>query len=225
MKNAFCFLIFLIALVPGIKGQRLLQTDTTKYRINLPSYWGHGNKIWQLLTNKLPIVCEELKDKELCGDDCNPGYSIEFEMSAPVIYDYTYNHISADYTNNQYKKPTDTWDIVTNYGFECSLLLLDDKNKIITRLIVVDTDEVWTISNRVKLASYSSAPVPMSNIRRTAYSRSLPSDNYNPNFQVLTGTVGQEGQTPYSYINANKDKLWPSNKDLFFIVDIKINSW
>ncbi|MBC7873453.1 MAG: hypothetical protein H7Y01_05635 [Ferruginibacter sp.] len=204
-RKIICCLTILVFYLPGSFGQNLSSLDTNKYRINLPDYWGRGNKIWQVLLDKLPLVCEELKDKELCGDDCNPKYFIEFEMSAPVIYDYSSRHILSDNTNNFYKRPSGTWDITTLYGFECSLLLLDNNNKLLTRLIVVDTDETWTFSNRITLPSYSPPP-PLYPAMRWV-------------------STGQEGQSVYSYINKNKEKLAPAFKDMFAVVDKKIGSW
>lgn len=218
----FCFTL-LVFFSPGVQGQRLSSPDSSKYRINLPGYWRPGNKIWQILNDKLPLVCEELKDKELCGDNCSPLYTIEFEMSEPVIFNYSPNHISSDYTNNQYKKPSEVWDFATWYGFECSLLLLDEKDKILTRLILVDTNEVWTVTNRVTLASYSPAPRQMMYIRRN--NRSGAADINNTANQPVIESVAQEGQTPFAYINNNKDKLSPGRKDMLAVIDNKIRGW
>ncbi|MEO6611485.1 MAG: hypothetical protein ABIT05_05110 [Chitinophagaceae bacterium] len=199
--------------------------DTTKYRINLPSYWKPGNKIWEILTDKLPLVCEELKDKELCGDNCNPGYSIEFEMSAPFINSYTPIHVSSDYTNTLSKRPTEVWDIVTSYSFECYLLLMDDKNKILTKFILVDSDETWIVTSRQTLRSYSPPPMQMAAIRRNWSNRSGSLVDNSSQVQGLYPYTAQEGQTPYAFINENKDKLSPTNNDLFLVVDRKIRSW
>jgi hypothetical protein len=204
-------------------GQRLLNVDTNKYRIDLPEYWKPGNRVWKILTDKLPLVCNEIKDKELCGDHCNPLYTLEFEMSDPVIFDYLPNHISSIYTNNQFVKPSEIWEIQTLYGFECSLLLRNEKGVLITRFILVDTNEVWRIANRVTLASYAPPPVPVNNARRRVSYRN--GADAEPAYIPIIQQFGQEGETPYSYINRNREKLTPTYKDMIAVVDRKINSW
>ncbi|MEO7923779.1 MAG: hypothetical protein ABIR30_08870 [Chitinophagaceae bacterium] len=228
MKKLITCLSILACILPGAWGQRLSSLDTNKYRINLPDYWKPGNKVWQILVDKLPHVCDELKDKELCGDNCNPRYFIEFEMSPPAVFSHSYNHISADYTNTVYKKPTDSWDFNTHYSFECYLLLFDEKDKLLTKFIVVDSMEEWTVTHRVTLAAYAPPPTQMLPVRRNWASRnasSISSTDYALSNQANFPAVGQEGQTPFSYINANSDRLWPTNKDLFLVVDRKFNSW
>jgi hypothetical protein len=223
MKNmVFCFFLSVCCLTETT-GQRLLNVDTNKYRIDLPEYWKPGNRVWKILTDKLPLVCNEIKDKELCGDHCNPLYTLEFEMSDPVIFDYLPNHISSTYTNNQFVKPSDTWEIQTLYGFECSLLLRNEKGILITRFILVDTNEVWRIANRVILASYSPPPIPP-NARRVRYNRNSVLDA-EPSYLPIIPQAAQEGETPYSYINKNREKLTPSYRDMIAVVDRKINSW
>ena len=227
MKNLILYIALVVFCSPKIEGQRLTTLDTNKYRINLPGYWKPGNQIWRILSDKLPLVCGELKDKDICGDDCNPKYIIEFEMSEPVIMGYYPNHISSDFINNQYSKPSEVWEIQTYYGFECSLYLRNEKGDYITRFILIDTNEVWKISNRVKLASYAPPPRPLTsmNNRRTTSNRSGAIDMGNYNYIQSIPATGQEGQTPYSYIQTNKSKLAPSYRDLLAIVDMKINSW
>jgi hypothetical protein len=224
MKNIVFGFVLSASCLSAAIGQRLPVPDTNKYRIDLPSYWKPGNKVWKILTDKLPLVCPEIKDKEICGDDCNPGYTLQFEMSDPVIFEYFPNHINSIYTNTQFRKPSETWDIQTQYGFECSLLLRNDKGVLITRFILVDTNEVWNVSHRVTLASYSPPPIQASLLRRTRVNRYGVVDP-NPPSQAYIPETGQEGETPYSYINRNREKLTPTYRDLFAIVDMKINSW
>ena len=224
MKNLlFCFFLSVCCLT-GTTGQRLLSVDTNKYRIDLPEYWKPGNRVWKILTDKLPLVCNEIKDKELCGDHCNPLYTVEFEMSDPVIFDYFPNHISSIYTNNQFVKPSETWEIQTLYGFECSLLLRNEKGVLLTRFILVDTNEVWRISNRVTLPSYSPPPIPVSYNRRYRGNRNGNVDA-DQNIPVNIPQTSQEGETPYAYINRNREKLTPTYRDMIAVVDRKINSW
>lgn len=224
MKNiVFCFFLSVCCLA-GASGQRLPGIESNKYRIDLPEYWKPGNRVWKILTEKLPLVCEEIKDKELCGDDCNPAYTIQFEMSDPVIFEHLPNHISSSYTNNHFAKPSDTWEIQTLYGFECSLLLRNEKGVLLTRFILVDTNEVWKVSNRVTLASYSPPPVQTNSLRRIRPNRNGIVD-YDPSIMPILQQTGQEGETPHAYIGRNKEKLTPTYRDLFLVVDMKINSW
>lgn len=222
----FCFFLFLYGLTETT-GQRLPNVDSTKFRIELPEYWKPGNRVWKILTDKLPLVCNEIKDKELCGDHCNPLYTFHFEMSDPVIFEYIPNHISSIYTHNQYVKPTENWEIQTRFGFECSLLLRNEKGELITRFILVDTNEVWSVANRVTLASYSPPPIPANSSRRnrgSRYATTLEPEPIIQNQSVIP-QFGQEGETPYSYINRNREKLTPTYRDMIVIVDRKINSW
>jgi hypothetical protein len=224
MKNlVFCFFLSVYCLA-GATAQRLATVEPNKYRIDLPEYWKPGDRVWKILTDKLPLVCEEIKDKELCGDNCNPGYTIEFEMSDPVIFEYFPNHISSSYTNNQFRRPSENWEIQTLYGFECSLLLRNERGVLITRFILVDTNEVWIVSNRVTLASYSPPPIQTDFLRRIRPNRYGIVDP-NPSNQQIIPETGQEGETPYSYINRNREKLTPTYRDMFAVVDRKINSW
>ncbi len=224
MKKTVYFLVVFLLLGQLAPGQHLASVDSMKYRINLPDYWRPGNKIWRILSDKLPAVCDELKDKELCGDDCNAWLSVEFEMSAPLIYDYLPAHLYANYANDQRSKPSDLWDIQTIYGFECSMYLMDQTGTVITRFIIVDTNEVWRISNKIKLASFSPAPLPATYIRRTP-SRVNNGMIPEPVIQQVTPGNGQEGETPFAYINRNKEKLAPTLRDMFLVIDRKINSW
>jgi hypothetical protein len=215
MKNIIPMLIFSFFISIVSSAQKLSDVDTGKYSIHLPDYWKRGNKIWQILNDKLPLVCEELKDKELCGDNCNPKYSIEFEMSEPVVFDYYPSHVFSD-------KETETWDIITWYGFTASLLLLNEKNELLTKFILVDTNEVWKVSNRVKLASYRPSP-PMKIYKLDPKYTAM---NYLVDNQYIPkGSVGISGETPYSYINNNKGSLYPTQRGMLSIIDEKIKSW
>src|SRR5690348_14843925 len=72
------------------RSQSLADLDSNKYRINLPAHWKPGNKIWKILSDKFPTVCDELKNKDLCGDQCNPRYTLELEILEPVVTEYDF---------------------------------------------------------------------------------------------------------------------------------------
>ena len=210
MKNFIsCYIaLFFISIISS--GQNISVIDTSKYKINLPDYWKPGNKIWQILNDKLPLVCEELKGKELCGDNCNPKYSIEFIISEPFIYDYYSNHISSG-------KDSETWEFVTMYSFTSSFLLVNEKKELLTRFILVDTNEVWRVTHKAQLASYT-APPP-----QKIYMLNNP--GLIPGDPQLWNSTGTAGQSPYAYINKNKDNLSPTRRDMLSIIDGKIRSW
>lgn len=207
----------LLFLLPFATQAQPVRFKENKYKINLPDYWKHGSKVWKKLTERLPQVCEELVDKDLCGDDCNPRYTVEFYMSPPVVEDYNSYIISPNPAGNP---PTDTWEFVTYYHFECYLLLYDNKTeKLLTKVIVVDSSELWTVKNRVTLQNNATTPP-------AAYSpRNLPINTQGPPVAFYNpGTPNwgaQRVQTPFSYINKNAEKLAPQEKDQLFIVDNK----
>ena len=58
MKRVILWFTFIVFGLSETVCQHLSATDSGKYRINLPDYWKHGNKIWRILTDKLPLVCE-----------------------------------------------------------------------------------------------------------------------------------------------------------------------
>jgi hypothetical protein len=214
MKRILLFLSILCFVNATTDAQTLAAVDTGKYRINLPDYWKPGNKVWRVLTDKLPLVCEELADKELCGDRCNPRYSIEFEMSEPEIVDYYSHRISSD-------RRTDTWEIVTLYRFSSSLYLFDENDKPLTRLILVGKDEIWRVSQKISLASFKPSS-PMQIYVAPVGGQPMSSDQLR--MQQIAGAA-VPGQSPHHYINNNKDKLSPTRQNMLGIIDEKIRSW
>lgn len=213
MKRMIPCFTLLVLISTAAAGQKLSDVDTAKYTINLPGYWRPGNKIWQILSDKLPTVCEELKDKELCGDHCNPKYSIEFIMSEPVILDYYSNHISSGTTSQ-------TYEFVTLYSFSSSLLLMNEKNEVLTRFILADTNEVWRVTHKTQLASYTSRPAQRIYMLQGSSQQDATDNNRWGNRGSGTG-----GQSPFAYINNNKDKLSPTLADMLKVIDEKIRSW
>ncbi len=197
-------------------GQRTLnETDDNKYSINLPSYWKKNSKAVRILGDKLPEICEELKDKELCGDDCNPGYTIEFYLTVPEALGQYISKSASDadrginpvtgkvyITSAQLISPANAiparvqpanyngingWEITTDYSFQCFLLLRDKEEKIISRLVLVDTNEVWSTKHTVTREN---------------------------------GAFSE--QNPLIYIDKNKEKMMPTFYQLLAIADNKI---
>ncbi len=189
--------------------QTLSAIDTNKYSIHLPDYWKPGNKVWQILNDKLPLVCDELKDKELCGDNCNPKYSIEFEMSEPVILGSYPSHILT--ANGK-----ESWNIKTTYGFSASLLLLNENNELLIKFILVDFNELWTKTRRIEVQSSTPAQ-PIQPIKVIA----LNSVNLS---QVPQINPGNNGYSQYRSNNMNNYSSPPTRIDMLGIVDEKIKS-
>lgn len=218
MKKIYPLLALSFIITVPLQAQRLSDIDTGKYSIELPGYWKPGNKVWSILTDKLPTVCEELVDKELCGDHCNPKYKIKFAVSEPEIVDTYPNHIST--SNN-----TETWGFVTSYRFFAALLLYNEKDKLLSKLILVDTDETWRVTRKAELPSYRSSMLPRANngvVSTLVTNSRAAAEEQIRQYALRPGIVGQ---TPHDYINKNADKLRPTDWDLLLIVDKKIRSW
>ncbi|NOT51186.1 MAG: hypothetical protein HOP10_07905 [Chitinophagaceae bacterium] len=181
--------LLLLLSIAAIAQNKTLPLSENKYRINLPDYWGHGNKVWNILTEKLPLVSEELKDKEVCGDDCHPKYSIDFYITEPELTGYTrykkpkavststralvnkipgtvlvpgsYSpQLPAGYYNQAANNQPEQWQMTAEYVFQCFLLLKDDTGRIITKFILVDTNEVWSSAFKGSNTEYSSPQNP-----------------------------------------------------------------
>lgn len=188
-----------------------------KFRINLPDYWSKGNKALAILADRLPEVCDELKGKDICGDDCKPKYTIDFYLTEPEITGYYTEKIPQpvntstrglsntvpmlSMTSPQYMQTTlpplknnnlqtESFKLLTEYRFQCFLLLKDEKDSILTRIVLVDTNETWYSDN----------------------SRKVRSDPY---FTL---------QNRDSYIDRYKDKFVPDMYEMLAIADKKILS-
>jgi hypothetical protein len=217
MKNVLLFLFLYPTLIISAQESNKRPVNENKYRINLPDYWGKGNKVWMILTEKLPIVCEELQNKDICGDNCRPKYVLDYYMSEPQIIGYFKNRkpdpVSTNtraiansapgivqqpgaiaqrpvvnYTAPPTQTSTDTWQLAAEYSFQCFLLLRDENGNLLTKIILVDTNEVWQTE--------------LKNIDASQFS-------------------------PYNidaYVEKNKENFKPLRTDLFAIVDKKIHA-
>lgn len=136
-------------------------------------------------------------------------------MSEPVVFDYYPNHISSG-------SHTQTWEFVTMYRFASSLLLLNEKNELLTKFILVDTNEIWRVTQQAQLASFTPAPPKKIYVLTPADRATADAINRMNEMWSRSGTAGQ---SPYSYINSNKDKLSPTRRDMLNIIDEKIRSW
>jgi hypothetical protein len=203
MRKLFFFMALFYCFTTGAQPKGSV-VDTSKFSIHLPDYWKPGNKVWRILNDKLPTVSEELKNKDLCGDNCKPKYSIEFEMSEPIIVDYFTNQIS---TGNN----IGTWEFVTIYAFSCSLLMFDEQDKLVTRFIIVDKNETWSKLSKATLRSYTPGTP-----------QRIYAQNNRP---VAESRMAVQGESPYSYIRSNREKLSPTQRDMLNVIDSKIRAW
>ena len=197
---------------------RTLPISENKYRINLPDYWRNGHKVWKTLADKLPLTCEELKDKELCGDDCNPKYTVELYITEPANFAYDFRYIQPPaYTGTRhlgristrertsdridpgayynperayYSRNSNNWEITTTYDFQGFLILLDENDKVLVKLVLVDTNEVWKLTQAVN----------------------------------MTGRMDFTTLTPQAYVNEHKEKFQPTLYHLLEIIEEKILS-
>ena len=197
--------ILFLSIAIQTNAQTLSSVDTNKYRIDLPDYWKPGSRVWQILSDKLPIVCDEIRNKDLCGDDCNPKYRIELFLSDPEIIDFASSRLSND-------RKQESWQHTTYYAFECTLVLFDENQKPLTRFIVVGKDEVWTIVNNTS-TNATAQPVPMKMVVSA-----------NPRQEILVAPprdIPRSGSSP-----ANHNRIFfPLEKDMLSVVDNKIKSW
>jgi hypothetical protein len=214
MRTSLLLTSCLTLLTTSLFGQaKKLKLNEDKYSINLPDYWGKGHKVWKTLADRLPLACEELKDKELCGDDCNPKYTVELYLTEPANYEYSYRKIEPNpftstrhlgsniqergidpgmYYNPErayYSRNSNNWEITTTYDFQGYLLLLDNNDKVIVKMVLVDTNEVWKLSQAFN----------------------------------MTG-VNFTATTPQNYVQEHKEKFLPTLYNLLAIIEDKILS-
>ena len=210
MKRILLF--FLLIGVTGFAGmsQKTARINPDKYRINFPPFWKPRPKAMRTLIDRLPGVCEELKDKDICGDDCRPKYTLEFYMSEPVIADFRANPIASGYQTRSY-------NIVTSYAFECALVLFDENDRLIKRVNLVNLDQTWTVTHRAELQNGTST---FQNRQVTGISNPVqPGVAIVYNLPGMYAPAGRPAQTPYSYIREHEAELYPTRADMLNVVE------
>jgi hypothetical protein len=202
----FCFITSVV-----FSQKTLKDTDENKYRINLPEYWGKGYKYLRILNTILSEQVDVLKDKELCGDECNTGYRVEVYITNPKMEEYRYSKVlqwantnTRGLTNNrrlvnletgQYEpslnnyapvnNSQDRWQFRGLYSFNCYLLVIDKDDKITHKLILVSDDELW-------------------------------------DKKMITDLSLHTQLTPAAYLEANYEKLYPADFEVYSIIENKI---
>lgn len=211
MRKIYPFIFILLVVTITAQSQKSLKVSENKFKLELYKVWGKSHAVSKKLLEKLPEICPELKDFEICGDDCNPEYTVEFFMSDPTVFEYrlqrtagfpntnTRNLVQYPIArlnfpeqqispNNVLQPSSEKWTIVSSYFFQSFLLLRNRNNEIITKLVLVDTNEVW----------------------QTLRSSVI---NVNPNSRK---------NTPFSNIDDNPEMLIPPREEMVGIVERKI---
>jgi hypothetical protein len=175
------------------------------------------------LNDKLPLVCEELKDKQLCGDDCNPKYIVAFEMTRPVINDSYFAKVKTPGERESWKSLPGR-----NYNFQASLLLQDNNGIVLTRFIIVDTNEVWMLYT--KNAGKLQAKIISQDIAQPATASASSSSqpfafNSGDNRRDPLPIYSQRDYIIYEPADDADIKEVPTLTDLFIIFDRKIKAW
>lgn len=213
------FILFLIVVAMGQRpseAQTLADIDTNKYSIRLPSHWKPGNKIWKILSDKLPLICEEIKDKELCGDRCNPKYTIVLEIYEPLATDHDFYC-----TNTTSTGPVRNWVFLTYYNFHSSFLLLNEKGQVLTRFVLVDTTETWMVRKHESFNLQPEVIYRPARVNNSNYFLLRAQNPVAPQPQIRY----RDTVDPMTYIQQNRQALLPSDLELFAIIDRKIRSW
>lgn len=169
MQKIYPFLPVLLMICISAGAQQT--TSDNNFSLELPSYWKKEGKVWRMLAEKLPEYCPELSGKQVCADCPQTEYKVVWLMSEPLVMGQDSKEIDNNRINGTnginrmtsagrsntgrdsivansnyvYERTRDyntRWQIRTYFTFQFSLLVLDNKDSIIRRLILVDNDEV-----------------------------------------------------------------------------------
>jgi len=162
------------------------------------------------------MICEEIKDKELCGDDCNPRYTIELEVYEPLATNYDYYC-----TNLASNSPFRDWVFLTYYNFQSSFLLLNEKRELITRFILVDTTETWMVRKKESFQLQPEITYSASRVILSTYTLNRAQNPMSPRLLVRY----RDTINPAEYVDKNRQTLLPSDAELFAIIEKKIRAW
>lgn len=197
-----------------------------KYRIDLPQNLNFSKGFTTRLIDILPILSSKLKNKDVCGDDCNSLYHVSIEISQfkNLGQDYQLASTSlSQFANSSYE----TYAVYSHFSFESSLII-DSAGVIVERIQVVDTSEQWSanFSEKIRIADKDNPHVNNIKIKQNA---TLPVDIntsiYNNN---LSATALQNNSTaetsPISYLYNNRIRYTVESKHLIDVIEKKINS-
>jgi hypothetical protein len=213
MKYSLLILLFISTTISALAQKTVRQPDTTKYRINLPDYWKPGNKVWSILIDKLPEVCDELKNKDLCGDHCNAMYTVDFQMSEPLILERYAQRISGS-----------AYEFITLYTFESSLLLKNRKDSLLTRIVLADTNEVFSVKQKGIYDEHIAPPPPQRfSLVKVSTAQAVLVNSVNGIAPVTTGKGGS-AESLEEYIYRNREKFSPAQKDMLEVIDRKLKA-
>ena len=200
MRAALLIFCILTALTAGAQQRKI---DTTKYKIVLPSYWKPGNKVWEILTDALPKVCSELVDKEMCTDPCKALYTVDLFISGTRATDRSVS-----------RKPgkEESYDIRTFYNFYAALFLKDTNGIILVDMVLVDTNEVWSVVHTV---NHPGKPITTNSIYDGNNPLNMKPGQERPLNQLPppSGTqnayfMGEYGRKPEPYFRISENELY-----------------
>lgn len=191
MPKIYPFLPVLLMICISAGAQQT--TSDNNFSLELPSYWKKEGKVWRMLAEKLPEYCPELSGKQVCADCPQTEYKVVWLMSEPLVMGQDVKEVSNSRNpaasrvnsvnvtvqgtngrdsiiatranfNPRMENYSTRWNIRIYYSFQFSFLLLDNKDSILRRIILVDTDEMFVKNNDVVTSSYfETSPVTPAN--------------------------------------------------------------
>jgi hypothetical protein len=205
MKVTICLVLLFVA-IHARPQQRL--PDTSKYRIVLPTYWSTGNGVWTILTDALPVACPQLAGKQLCVSTCNAAYNVVLRTSKPEVVNRTYSVSSSSATGDEYT-------IRDYYQFTAALWLEDADGKRLVKMILVDTDEVFSVSSTVTIERPTMQPPPRPAPRSRA-------PEVNTLQQWESRIVNSPTRTIMDYMNKPFHEIQVSEYEVYKIINSKL---
>jgi hypothetical protein len=224
VRNYQIYLCVFLLLGTGltISAQKSLPVDSNRYSIELPAYWKTGNKVWRILNDKLPLICPEVKNKDLCGEQCNPALKFTLHTSPVSVIDYNYHPSSVVSTSNT---QGDNYEFVTHYKFKSWLELRNAKGELLVQLILVDENEDWTCSHMAIMPSsiQQASSMPKLVRQRSGNTTVLVFDDRALNSGTIATPVSDQ-TNPDSYIQKHRKDLMPTERAIFDIIDGKFRA-
>jgi hypothetical protein len=226
MKQLNIGMLLLVLSFVGIS-QNNYQVPKGTFNIDLPSYWQQHTSSKKILGAALPLICQELKDKVYCEGRCDAEYSIKLEITDPLIEGRDYRSIGKSGSQEQF-------EFNTYYSFNATLLLTDKNNMIVTRMLLVDTNEIWIAKRKATISKNNPNNLPALTNNQLVSVQSGRANNYQ---QVITTNSNVFGSSNNNYINPNTPELYdtpdsymhgkqrelnPRTEELYKVVNEKI---
>ncbi len=172
--------------------QQLAIRFSDRYKLDLPRTWMKP-KIIKAVTEVLPLVLEELKDKDFCTD-CKGTYTVQLLVDSPYIK--SRNNISNGYSSNNVLHYT--MEII--YQFRSTLGLFDTSGNLLTELVLVAPEEEHAKRSAIQM-------------NQMTYSRQMITDREGRVTQIMV---------PIYHSAPVTNKLYPSLEDLTAITEQRL---